>query len=448
MDIRRFGAQYRSPAYTHARVQETYETYYDIRYPNHERSAGRPLRISPPPTPGTPSTEPPSARSRAGSASTGTSPTPPRATRPCGRAAGPASIGRRRSAPSTRATREAVALFDETSFAKMEIEGTDAAEFVESLCDNKVAREIGKLTYTQMLNPRGGIECDFTVAQAGRGPFLDRDRDRLRQPRSRVDPQAAPGGHGSVQVHDTTAQLACFGIWGPLAREVLQPLTPQSLANDDFPYMTVREITVGNVPVRALRVTYVGELGWELYCPTEYGLGLWNAIWAAGEPHGIVAGGYRAIDSMRLEKGYRVWGADITPDETPTRAASASASSWTRRADSSAGTPWPRRRSGPAPTRLCCLLLEDPRSVALGNEPVRVDGEICGRVTSGGYGYTVERSIAYAYLPPEHAEPGTAVAVEIFGRWVEGEVASEPLFDPEGKRIRTDAGPREGAGAS
>ena len=131
-----------------------------------------------------------------------------------------------------------------------------------------------------------------------------------------MDPRHLPDD-GSVQVHDTTSQWACFGIWGPRARDVLQPLTPQDLGNEEFPYMSVREITVGHVPVRALRVTYVGELGWELYCPTEYGLGLWRALWEAGEPHGIVAGGYRAIDSMRLEKGYRVWGADITPDETP-----------------------------------------------------------------------------------------------------------------------------------
>ena len=114
-----------------------------------------------------------------------------------------------------------------------------------------------------------------------------------------------------------TARWACFALWGPRARDILQPLTPDSLSNEDFPYMTMREITVGDVPVRALRVTFVGELGWELYCPTEYGAGLWRALWEAGQPHGLVAGGYKAIDTLRLEKGYRVWAADITPDETP-----------------------------------------------------------------------------------------------------------------------------------
>jgi glycine cleavage system aminomethyltransferase T len=188
------------------------------------------------------------------------------------------------------------------------------------------------------------------------------------------------------------------------------------------------------VPVRALRVTYVGELGWELYCPSEYGMALWQALWEAGEPHGIAAGGYRAIDSLRVEKGYRVWGADITPDETPYEArldfAVKMDKDFLGREALSEAT---------ARKRLCCIVLEDPRSVALGNEPVRVGGEVAGRVTSGGYGYTVERSVAYAYLPPELSEPGTAVELDIFGSWVGGEVTSEPLFDPGGERVRGSA---------
>jgi 4-methylaminobutanoate oxidase (formaldehyde-forming) len=185
-----------------------------------------------------------------------------------------------------------------------------------------------------------------------------------------------------------------------------------------------------------MRVTYVGELGWEIYCPAEYGLGLWRALWEAGQPYGIVAGGYRAIDSLRLEKGYRVWGADITPDETPYEGGVGFCVKLDKVGGFvGSGAVEIAKKLGPQ-ALLRCLTLADPRSIALGNEPVRVDGEIVGRVTSGGYGYTVERSIAYAYLPPERAEPGTAVEVEIFGRWVEGEVASEPLFDPKGERVR------------
>jgi len=232
---------------------------------------------------------------------------------------------------------------------------------------------------------------------------------------------------GSVRVSDVTSRWACFGLWGPRARDVLAPLTPDPL---DFGYMTMRELAVGDVPVRALRVTFTGELGWELYCPTEFGAALWRTLWEAGEPHGLAAGGYRAIDTLRLEKGYRVWAADITPDETPHEAGLGFC---VAKDKEFAGRDALEGRE-PA-KRLRCLVLEDPRSVALGNEPVRVEGEIVGRVTTGGYGYTVGRSIAYAYLPPDH-EVGAAVEVDIFGRWVAGEVAAEPLFDPRGERVR------------
>jgi glycine cleavage system aminomethyltransferase T len=196
--------------------------------------------------------------------------------------------------------------------------------------------------------------------------------------------------------------------------------------------MTARELSVGRVPCLALRVTYVGELGWELYCPVEYGLSLWDTLWEAGDEQGLVAGGYRAIDSLRLEKGYRVWGADVTPEDTPYEAGLGFAVKLDkgvfigRDALTAAGDP---------ERRLCCLTLADARSVALGSEPVRVGDDIVGRVTSGGYGYTVARSIAYAYLPARH-DVGTEVSVEIFGEWIPGEIAAEPLFDPAGERIR------------
>jgi 4-methylaminobutanoate oxidase (formaldehyde-forming) len=207
------------------------------------------------------------------------------------------------------------------------------------------------------------------------------------------------------------------------------------LATEDltFPYMRARELAVGPVPCLALRVTYVGELGWELYCPMEFGLRLWDTIWAAGRGHGLVAGGYKAIDSLRLEKGYRVWGADITATDTPFEAGLGFAVKLDERdfigRDALLSAAEPERR-------LACLVLDDPRSVALGSEPVRAEGDIVGRVTSGGYGYTVERSIAYAYLPAPAAEPGSSVEVEIFGAWIPGSVAEEPLFDPKGKRAR------------
>jgi 4-methylaminobutanoate oxidase (formaldehyde-forming) len=433
MDIRRFGPAYRSPSYTYKRIRETYETYYDIRYPNHERTAGRPLRVSP------------AAWHFEHGAAFGEKSGWERVNwyesnaadgdeglRPHGWAGqnwSPA-IG-----AEHLACRERVAIFDETSFSKLEIEGPGAADFLERLCDNRVARGVGQITYTQMLNRRGGIECDFTVARLGEErfgivtgtAFGNHDREWMR----RHLPE-----DGSVRIHDVTSGLACFGIWGPRARDVLQPLTPADLANEAFPYMTLQEITVGDVPLRALRVTYVGELGWELYCPTEYGRGLWRAVWAAGQDHGIVAGGYRAIDSMRLEKGYRAWGTDITPDETPDEGGVGFCVKLDKGEFIGREALVAAREDGPR-HKLACITLEDPRSIALGNEPVRIDGDVVGRVTTGGYGYSVERSSAYAYLPAALAVPGTAVAIEIFGRWVEGEVAAEPLFDQAGERIRS-----------
>jgi 4-methylaminobutanoate oxidase (formaldehyde-forming) len=168
----------------------------------------------------------------------------------------------------------------------------------------------------------------------------------------------------------------------------------------------------------------------------EFGAALWRTLWNAGQGHGVVAGGYRAIDSLRLEKGYRVWGADITPDEQPFQAGLGFAVKFEKDEFIGREALLRAREDGSAP-RLCCLVLEDPRSVALSNEPVMVDGDVVGRVTSGGYGYTVGASIAYAYLPPEHADAGTEVAVEIFGEWIEGRVAREPLHDPEGARVRS-----------
>ena len=186
------------------------------------------------------------------------------------------------------------------------------------------------------------------------------------------------------------------------------------------------------MPVRALRVTFAGELGWELYCSSEYGAALWRTLAATG----AVPGGYRAIDSLRLEKGYRVWGTDLSPDVTPYEAGLGfcvrlgnPAASWARTPSSAA------KERGHA-RRLRCLTLDDPRAVCLGNEPVRVGGQVVGRVTSGGYGYTVGRSIAYAYLPVAAGEPGTRAEVGIFGDWIPAEVTREPLYDPRNERVR------------
>jgi 4-methylaminobutanoate oxidase (formaldehyde-forming) len=199
--------------------------------------------------------------------------------------------------------------------------------------------------------------------------------------------------------------------------------------------MTAQELAVGSVPCFALRVTYVGELGWELYCPSEFGLRLWDTIWDIGLDHGLSAGGYKAVDSLRLEKGYRVWGADIGPEVNPFEAGLGFTVKLDK-GDFIGRDALLKAREVKPTTRLACLVLDDSSSVALGSEPVRIRGDVSGRVTSGGFGYAVGKSIAYAYVPAS-AVTGTAVEVEIFGTWVPGRVADEPLFDPQGARVRS-----------
>jgi glycine cleavage system aminomethyltransferase T/glycine/D-amino acid oxidase-like deaminating enzyme len=442
MDMRRFGGQYRSQALTLARTYETYATYYDIHYPNEERLAARPLRLSPAydevaalgavfgeksmwerPNWFTPNEDGARVSTRGAL----------EALRPRGWAGehwSPA-IG-----AEAQATRQTAALFDESSFAKIEVEGDGALAYLQYLCDNDVDRPVGSIVYTQMLNRRGGIECDFTVTRLAEDRFLivtgtafgNHDLGWIR---SHL-PEDVP-----VRIRDMTSARACFGLWGPKARDILAPLTKDDVSNDGFPYMTAREISIAEIPVLGLRVTYVGELGWELYPPAEHGRALWNGLWTAGREHGLVAGGYRAIDALRLEKGYRVWSSDITPEETPYEAGLGFAVRLDKGVDFLGRDALVAAKATGPRKRLRCLVLDDPRSVALGNEPVRVDGRIVGRVTSGGYGFAVERSIAYAYLPPDGAAVGTRGEIEVFGEWIGFDVAREPLWDPEGTRIRS-----------
>ncbi len=322
MDIRRFGAAYRSPAYTLARSVENYATYYDIHYPNEERQAGRPLRTSPAydalaalgavfgeksgwerPNWFEPNADDERFGGRAAL----------EALRPRGWAGHHWSPA---IAAEALATRQAAALFDESSFAKLEVVGPGACAFLQGVAGNDIDREIGAVVYTQLLDRRGGVQADLTITRLGTERFMlvtgtafgNHDAGWLR---------AQVPSDGSVEVRDVTSARVCFGLWGPRARDILAPLTRDDLSDAGFPYLTARETTIGTVPLLALRVTYVGELGWELYAPTEYGRGLWSTLWEAGREHGLVAGGYRAIDALRIEKGYRVWSSDVTPDETP-----------------------------------------------------------------------------------------------------------------------------------
>jgi len=425
MDVRRFGRHYRSPGYTLARTVENYESYYDIRYPAAERSAGRPLRTSP--------AYPWHAAHGAVFGEKAGWERVNHYSEPGSEDLRPRGWAGRLWSPCVetehRAVRESAGLFDESSFAKISISGPDAAEFCAHVFSGRVGRAPGAVVYTQALNDRGGIEMDVTVTRLAEDEFLvvtgtafgQHDLGWLRR-RARLSGAA-------VRLADVTGAEACFGLWGPQARDLLAPLTPASLANADFPFGSMRETTVGDVPVRAARVTFVGELGWELYCSTEYGAALWRTlVETSARP-----GGYRTIESLRLEKGYRVWGADVGPETTPDEAGLAFA---VRREGEFVGREALRAaRARGIGRSLRCLVLDDPRAVALGGEPVRLAGEVVGQVTSGGYGYTVARSIAYAYLP-EGTEDGTELDVQVDGDWERAEVAQSPLYDPKGERIR------------
>jgi glycine cleavage system aminomethyltransferase T/glycine/D-amino acid oxidase-like deaminating enzyme len=332
-------------------------------------------------------------------------------------------------------TRERVALYDMTPLKRLEVGGPGALAFLDALTTNRLDKPVGAVTYTLLLDEAGGIRSDLTVARLGTYRFqvgangpLDLDWFTRRLP-----------ADGSVAVRDITAGTCCIGVWGPLARDLVQPLTSTDLSHKGFGYFKARHAYVGNVPVTALRLSYVGELGWELYTSADLGGRLWDTLWEAGQPLGVIAAGRSAFNSLRLEKGYRSWGADMTAEHDPYEAGL----SFAVRMDKGdfTGRDVLAARDPDAPARrLVPLLLDDRETVVLGKEPVyaAVDDRSApvGYVTSAAYGYTIDRSIAYAWLPAEHAAPGTRVEVEYFGRRVPATVAAEPLFDPDMSRIR------------
>ena len=285
------------------------------------------------------------------------------------------------------------------------------------------------------MNKRGGIECDFTVT-------------RLAEQRFFIVTGTAFGQHdlswlkinmpedGSVSIEDVSSSYTCLGLWGPKARTILEKVTKVDVSNAGFPYMTSRQIVVGDVPALASRVTYVGELGWEFYCPMEYGLRLWDTLWAAGQPEGLVAAGYKAIDSLRLEKGYRYWSSEISPDYSPLEAGLGFAVKLNKK-DFIGKEALLKQKEAGIKRKLCCMTLSDSRTIALGKKPIHTkDGKNIGWVAAGGYGYSVEKSIIYAYLPIEYAKVGTELEVEFLGEQVGAVVAQSPLWDPKGERIR------------
>ncbi len=434
VDIRRFGGHHRSENWVRSRTCEAYAKHYTMAWPHEEYRSGRPLRMSPlyqllkdqgacfgeklgwerPNWFAPPGIEPKDDY----------------------------TYGRQNWFPHVRAEHEAcrerVALFDQTSFAKFMIVGKDAERALQWICANDVAKPPGSLTYTQMLNARGGIECDLTVARlsehayyvvTGTG-FATHDFAWIRR--------NIPADCDAT-LTDVTSGYGVLALMGPRARDVLSRVTNADLSSDAFPFGSWRQVDVDGAAVRALRVTYVGELGWELHVPTEQMLDVYRRLMDAGAEHGLVNAGYRAIESLRLEKGYRAWGSDIGPDHTPLEAGLKWAVKFSK--------PFLGReallaqRALPLKKRLACFTVDDPDVVLLGRETIYRNGTRVGWLSSGGWGYTVAKNIGYGYV---RSADGVDDAMLTSGTY-ELEVASErvacalhlgPLYDPRGVRVR------------
>ncbi|MBM3180702.1 MAG: FAD-dependent oxidoreductase [Chloroflexi bacterium] len=433
LDVRRFGPNYNSINYTVARTFETYTQYYDIHFPGEERMSKRNVRTSPT-----------YYRLRDLGCSFGEKMgwERPNWFKPYEELAthGHEPKGWARHNWSRAIgyehlmTRANAGLFDETSFNKFEVRGTGALKFLNNVCANEMDQPIATITYTQCLNKRGGIECDFTVTRLANDRFFIVTGTAFGQHDMSWLSLNMPDD-GTVTIEDVGSSYACIGIWGPKARKILEKVTLDDVSNAGFPYMTNRHITIGDIPVLASRVTYVGELGWEFYCPTEYGLKLWDTLWEAGAPEGMVAGGYKAIDTLRLEKGYRYWSGEISPDYTPYEAGLGFAVKLDKTEFIGKDALVKQKKEG-IKRKLCTITLSDDRTIVLGKEPIRIGDNIIGWIASGGFGYSMNKSIAYAYLPMEYAKVGTKLQVECFGEQVSAEVAQAVLWDPKAERIR------------
>jgi glycine cleavage system aminomethyltransferase T len=345
------------------------------------------------------------------------------------------------SAAEQAATRDAVAVFDQTSFGKILVKGRDAERLLQWLCTADVAVAPGRVVYTGLLNRRGGYEADVTITRVAHDEFLlvtgsasiERDLAWIRQ--------HTPDDAHVVAV-DVTSSYAVFGVMGPRSRDLLQGLTRTDLSHEAFPFATSALIDLGYSTVRATRITYVGELGWELYVPTEFAVGVYELLADTGRTHGLTPAGYYAITSLRLEKGYRAFGADIGPDENPVEAGLLFANKLAtdlpflgREAVEQVKAAGPRRR-------LASLVLTDPEPLLWGGELVLRDGLAVGQVRSAAWGQALGASVAIAMIGRRDGDPVTPdylrsgdYTVDVAGAIHPARLSLRPPFDPEGARI-------------
>jgi sarcosine dehydrogenase len=426
-DVRRFGAPHAVKRFMYERAVESYGRYYHVAWPNAEPAVGRNARRSP-------------LHGRLASANAvygnkfgwerpnwfapaGTPPVDPPS---FDRGAAFEAIG-----AEHRAVRERVGLIDMSSFSKLEVAGHGALKLLQRLAVNDLDRPVGTIVYTQLCNARGGIEADVTITRLGEDRFYFVTGSALGvRDRSTIERHAPQDG--SVKLTDHTSAKAVLTLCGPRSRDVLGALTDASLANADFPYMSARTLDLADAPVLVLRVSYVGELGYELHVPTEYGLSLYEALWRAGEPFGIANVGYRAINSLRLEKQYLVWGSDITPDYNPYEAGLGFCVALDKGAFVAREALAAVKAAGP---RQKLTWFSAPGEVNMfGGEIVLAGGRALASVKSAGYGYTVGRNLLCAYIAAN--EPAhDAYEVEVMGVRYPAARHTRPLYDPDRKAI-------------
>ncbi|MET3852929.1 FAD-dependent oxidoreductase [Rhizobium sp. OAE497] len=438
VDIRRFGRPHFDTDWVRTRTLEAYGKHYTLAFPFEEHSSGRPCRKSPL-----------YDRLKAQGACFGEklgwerpnwfadlfANEEPKDIYSYNRQNWFDAVGREH-----KAVREAAVIFDQTSFAKFVLKGRDAEAALSWIASNDVAKPVGSLVYTQMLNDKGGIECDLTVARiaeneyyivTGTG-FATHDFDWI----ARNIPEGM-----QAELVDVTSAYSVLSLMGPNARAVLEKVTSSDVSNTAFPFGRVKTVGIGGCPVRALRITYVGELGYELHVPLEYATTVYDTLMAAGAGLGLINAGYRAIESCRLEKGYRAWGSDIGPDHTPVEAGLAWAVK-TRKATPFRGREVIERQlSGGVKKMLACFVPDDPDVVLLGRETIYRDGQRVGWLSSGGFGYTIGKAIGFGYV---RNPAGVTEDFVLSGRYeldvarerVPCSVSLKPLYDSEMKRVK------------
>jgi len=333
-------------------------------------------------------------------------------------------------------TRTAVTMVDMTPLRRLEISGPGAVDMLQRMCTGDVSKKPGAVTYTLLLDDAGGVRSDITVArldvdlfQVGcNGPVDTVYFQQEARRQMKTDPARW------VYIKDITGGTCCIGLWGPLARKVVTAVSPDDFSNKGLRYFRVKKVSIAGIPVTCMRLSYVGELGWELYTSAEYGLSLWDALWKAGQDHGIIAAGRVAFNSLRLEKGFRSWGTDMTTEHDPYEAGLGFAVKADKKDYVGQVALEGREKETPS-RRLCCLTIDDGQSIVLGKEPVFQDGKVVGYITSAAFGYTVGKPVAYAYLPSSVAE-GQSVELEYFSKRIKATVRPEPLYDPKMTRLR------------